>query len=50
MEVSINDILKFKIIKLIISYIKEFYILEEINSFLYFFSNKLSNILNESNI
>ena len=50
MEVSIDDILKFKIIKLIISYIKEFYILEEINSFLYFFSNKLSNILNESDI
>ena len=47
---TINDVKKFKIIKLIISYIKEYYKIKEMNCFLYFFSNKLSSILNEPDI
>lgn len=47
---TINDVKKFKIIKLIISYIKEYYKIKEMNCFLFFFSNKLSSILNEPDI
>ena len=47
---TINDLRKFKIIKLIINYIKQYYVIEEINSFLFFFSNRLAGILNEPDL